>query len=114
LRLLSPILPHTTTEAYDYVTGKRYDDIYLEEMPFEQELSDVQLQLEANWDNFMKYRDLVLKALEDARNAKVIGKSLTEGRSTEVARQAEVEEVTSINIRPMETLELSRFQQRVK
>jgi exodeoxyribonuclease-5 len=33
---------------------------------------------------------------------------------TEVARQAEVEEVTSINIRPMETLELSRFQQRVK
>lgn len=46
--------------------------------------------------------------------SKVIGKSLTEGRSTEVARQAEVEEVTSINIRPMETLELSRFQQRVK
>ena len=75
LKLLSPILPHTTTEAYDFVTGKKCDDIYLEEMPVEQELSGDQLQLEANWDNFMKYRDLVLKALEDARNAKVIGKS---------------------------------------
>ena len=48
LKLLSPILPHTTTEAYDFVTGKKCDDIYLEEMPVEQELSGDQLQLEAN------------------------------------------------------------------
>ena len=75
LKLLSPILPHTTTEAYEFVSEKRCLDIYLEDMPSSKELSEAELVLEANWDNFMNYRDLVLKALEDARNAKVIGKS---------------------------------------
>ncbi|MCS0543654.1 hypothetical protein NXY55_27155, partial [Aeromonas veronii] len=32
--------------------------------------------LEAKWDSFMELRDDVLKALETARNEKVIGKSL--------------------------------------
>ena len=75
LKLLCPILAHTTTEAYEFVTGEKEKDIYLEEMPAERELTSEELMLEANWDKFMKYRDLVLKALEDARNNKIIGKS---------------------------------------
>ena len=41
-------------------------------------------------------------------------RSLTAGRTAEVARQAEVEEDASINIRPMEALQLNRFQLRTK
>ena len=36
---------------------------------------DLDESLEEQFDKFMKYRDIVLKALEDARSNKVIGKS---------------------------------------
>lgn len=73
LKLLSPILPHTTSEAYDTLAYKEAEDIYLTDMPNAD--SNLDLKLEAQFDKFMKYRDVVLKALEDARSNKVIGKS---------------------------------------
>jgi isoleucyl-tRNA synthetase len=45
-------------------------------MPEYQELKNAAV-LEEKWTSFMRLRDDVLKALEEARNQKVIGKSLT-------------------------------------
>ena len=72
IKLLSPILPHTMSEAYDCLPYKKAEDVYLTDMP---EVVDIQDDIEEKYDEFMKYRDVVLKALEDARSAKVIGKS---------------------------------------
>lgn len=72
LKLLSPIIPHTMSEAYDLLPYKAAEDIYLTDMPMEVEVDE---QLEADFDSFMKYRDEILKALEEARASKVIGKS---------------------------------------
>lgn len=72
IKLLSPILPHTMSEAYDCLPYKKAEDVYLTDMP---EVVDIQDDIEEKYDEFMKYRDVALKALEDARSAKVIGKS---------------------------------------
>ncbi|MDQ7861327.1 hypothetical protein RCO48_10635 [Peribacillus frigoritolerans] len=44
-------------------------------MPEEISIDDAEV-IEAKWTAFMDVRDNVLKALEEARNQKVIGKSL--------------------------------------
>ena len=72
IKLLSPILPHTMSEAYDCLPYKKAEDVYLTDMP---EVVDIKDDIEEKYDEFMKYRDVALKALEDARSAKVIGKS---------------------------------------
>lgn len=77
LKLLAPIIPHTATEVYSFVTGPKKEDIYLEDMPEERPLTSEEVELETNWDQFMKYRDRILKALEEARAAKTIGKSFS-------------------------------------
>ncbi|NWH10104.1 isoleucine--tRNA ligase [Acholeplasma laidlawii] len=74
LRLLTPIMPHTTSEAYDSLKYKEYDNIYLEKMPIGGKLKEPKLQ--ENYDIFDELRNHVLKHLELAREAKVIGKSL--------------------------------------
>ena len=61
------------SEAYDTLEFKEADDVYLTDMP--EANTNLDLQLEAQFDEFMKYRDQVLKALEEARSQKVIGKS---------------------------------------
>ena len=73
LKLLSPLLPHTTYEVYSFLPHHKEENVYLENMPVAEELSA--LGLEEKWDKFMVVRDNVLKALEEARNNKVIGKS---------------------------------------
>lgn len=73
IKLLAPILPHTMSEAYDNLPYKKCEDIYLEDMPFADK--NIDNDLESLFDNFMSYRDIVLKRLEEARNAKIIGKS---------------------------------------
>jgi len=88
LKLLTPIIPHTTSEAYQYVPSHKEEDIYLENMPASAKISDNDLELEANWDKFMEYRDQVLKSLEDARNEKIIGKSFTAKLTLELDSEA--------------------------
>ncbi|WP_162146823.1 isoleucine--tRNA ligase [Acholeplasma granularum] len=74
LKLLTPIIPHTTSEAYQSLQYKNYDDVYLEKMPLGGKLKEPKLQ--SNFDHFDKLRTNVLKHLELARDAKLIGKSL--------------------------------------
>lgn len=72
LRLLTPIIPHTTSEAYSYLPHKDEVDVYLLSMPVPKYADD---NLEAWYDQFMILRETVLKALEEAREKKIIGKS---------------------------------------
>ena len=72
LKLLSPIIPHTASEAYDLLPDKEAEDIYLTDMPNPDLKEDA---LEAVFDKFMNYREDILKALEVARSEKIIGKS---------------------------------------
>ncbi|MCF7925961.1 MAG: isoleucine--tRNA ligase [Candidatus Izimaplasma sp.] len=73
LKLLTPFLPHTTDDAYTHLPHHQEENVYLENMPEVKtlEASD----LEAKYDKFMAIRSNVLKALETARDEKVIGKS---------------------------------------
>jgi isoleucyl-tRNA synthetase len=75
IKVLSPIIPHTMSEAYDASGFNEAEDVYLTRMPKVCEITDEMKALEASFDKFMKYRDQINKALEDARSAKVIGKS---------------------------------------
>ena len=73
IKLLSPIIPHTMSEAYDNLNYKEAEDVYLTDMPSYDVKQDK--EVEELFDSFMNYRDIVLKALEEARANKVIGKS---------------------------------------
>ncbi len=74
-KLVSPILPHTADEVWAYIPGVSEESVQLTDMPEVQEIADAKL-LKKKWDAFMLLRDDVLKALELARNEKIIGKSL--------------------------------------
>ncbi len=73
LRLLNPILPHTTSEAYWTLPYQEKADIYLHDMP---KRGEVNQALIAKYERFLGVREEVNKALEMARSEKVIGKSL--------------------------------------
>ena len=75
VRLITPILPHTAEEAYQTFVGQSEDSVYLENMPVAKYPKDDALM--RHYSHFLKLRDHVLKALEDARNEKLIGKSLS-------------------------------------
>ncbi|MBU1094775.1 MAG: isoleucine--tRNA ligase [Firmicutes bacterium] len=74
LKLLTPILPHTTSEAYLLLPFREKEDVYLEQMPGVGKKMDEHLV--AAFDIFDSVRQVVLKKLEDAREQKIIGKSL--------------------------------------
>lgn len=74
LKLLNPIIPHTTSEAYWEMPYQEFEDIYLESMPEKRDFTD-QVLLDA-FAIFEELREDVLKELELARANKVIGKSL--------------------------------------
>ena len=73
-KLLTPILPHTAEEVWSYLSEPE-DYVQLAEMPEVKNLVS-QDTLLVQWSNFMKFRDDVHRALEEARNEKIIGKSL--------------------------------------
>lgn len=75
-KLLSPILPHTADEVWSYIPGIEEISVQLTDMPAEEKIDNSEA-LENKWNEFLRVRDDVLKALEEARNDKVIGKSLT-------------------------------------
>jgi isoleucyl-tRNA synthetase len=74
LKLLTPILPHTTSEAYQTLPFVHLEDVYLESMPEVNTHEDSKLM--KAFDVFDQVREVVLKKLEDAREQKVFGKSL--------------------------------------
>ena len=72
-KLLTPIIPHTTEEIWTYLKEEE-EYVQLAELPSYEEYPN-QGELLDTWKAFMDFRDKVLKALEEARNEKVIGKS---------------------------------------
>lgn len=74
-KLLTPILPHTAEEIWSYLDHEPEEFVQLAELPDaltfpnEEEILDT-------WTAFMNFRSQAQKALEEARNEKVIGKSL--------------------------------------
>ncbi|HEU5140441.1 MAG TPA: isoleucine--tRNA ligase [Bacillales bacterium] len=74
-KLTAPIIPHTADEVWNYVPGVVEESVHLTDMPDKKVVKDAEA-LKEKWDRFGKIRDEVLKALEEARNEKVIGKSL--------------------------------------
>lgn len=74
LKVLTPIIPHTTDELWSYLNAEEAS-VQLTDFPEVDERSNF-AQLREKWSKVITLRDEVLKALEEARNAKVIGKSL--------------------------------------
>ncbi|MGT2802853.1 isoleucine--tRNA ligase [Streptococcus henryi] len=74
-KLLTPILPHTAEEIWSYLEHEAEEFVQLAEMPEVVNFSNQEAILE-EWDAFMTFRTQAQKALEEARNEKVIGKSL--------------------------------------
>ncbi|PLR84137.1 isoleucine--tRNA ligase [Bacillus canaveralius] len=76
VKLVAPILSHTADEVWAHIPAVDEKSVQLTDMPQYRELPNAK-ELEEKWTAFMKLRNDVLKALEEARNEKVIGKSLT-------------------------------------
>ena len=74
-KLLTPILPHTAEEIWSYLEFEPEEFVQLSELP-DAEVFEGQENILEEWDAFMTLRNQAQKALEEARNAKVIGKSL--------------------------------------
>ena len=72
-RLLAPVLVHTAEEIHRHTPHVEKESVHLEYLPEEAEVDGKLVQ---KWKHFMAVRDDVFKALEVARNEKVIGKSL--------------------------------------
>ena len=75
VKLIAPILPHTADEVWSFIDHADALSVQLTDMPVVENYANSET-VKAKWDQFMNVRDEVLKALEEARNAKVIGKSL--------------------------------------
>jgi isoleucyl-tRNA synthetase len=76
VKLVTPILPHTADEVWEHISSVTEESVQLVDMPEVKEYPNAD-EVESKWDAFMSLRDDVLKALEVARNEKIIGKSLT-------------------------------------
>ena len=72
-KLMTPILPHTTEEIWKYL---KEDEEYaqLSEMPEVKHFNNEEKLVDL-WNRFMNLRSGVFRALEEARNEKLIGKS---------------------------------------
>lgn len=74
-KLLTPILPHTAEEIWSYLEFESEDFVQLAELPNVEKFSDQDTILE-EWEAFMTLRTQAQKALEEARNEKIIGRPL--------------------------------------
>ncbi len=81
VRLLTPVLAYTCEEIWSFMPHKAEDNdefVILNDMPkVDASLRDE--ALEAKWEKLLLIRSDVAKALEEARNAKIIGSSLAAG-----------------------------------
>jgi isoleucyl-tRNA synthetase len=75
LKVLAPIMVHTTEEAWQYLPGEKEVSIHLEDWSEEFPVT-LTPEEEKMWESFFIIRDEVNKRLEDARQKKIIGNSL--------------------------------------
>lgn len=71
-KLLAPIIPHTADEVYEHLQLE--ESVHLTDMPEVVRHANT-AELREKYEKFLDLRDDVLKALEEARNQKIIGKS---------------------------------------
>ncbi len=77
ITVITPLIPHTASEAYAYLPYKSEEDAYLTNFPQEETHVGYE-EIKTNFDKFMTvYRPQILKALEEARANKIIGKSFS-------------------------------------
>ncbi|WP_172187223.1 isoleucine--tRNA ligase [Lentilactobacillus kribbianus] len=72
-KLMTPILPHTTEEIWSFLNEPE-EFVQLTEMPTVAHFTDEAMIL-SKWQEFLDLRSDVLKAMETARDNKIIGKS---------------------------------------
>jgi isoleucyl-tRNA synthetase len=90
VKIINPILPHTTEEVWKYIPGDREISVQLCDFPVARE-DWYDEALEKKWDELLTIRDVVLKALEEARAEKLIGNSL--GATVEITPNPEAGEL---------------------
>ena len=95
-RMIAPILSFTADEIWGSMAHAEGDDVrsaLLNDMPVYEEKYAF-ADIEAHWNNLFDMRDDVMKALEEARAAKLIGKSL-EAKITITANAEKLEVLKS-------------------
>ena len=99
VKIMTPIIPHTTDEMWSYLHAQGIvEEISVQLTDFPE--VDVQANfdsLRTKWEKIIDVRDDILKALEEARNAKTIGKSL-EAKVTVYAKEDVVALLNDANI----------------
>lgn len=75
LVILTPIMPHTMSEAYQFLVGDKLEDVYLERFP-EKRTRELRPKLLEALDLLYELRDVVNMNLETARTEKIINKSM--------------------------------------
>ncbi|MBP3059242.1 isoleucine--tRNA ligase [Texas Phoenix palm phytoplasma] len=85
LKILTPIIPHTTSEAYNSFKLKNKKDIYLESIPNSKEIENFiitkekenkLIQKKEYYDLLFELREIILKKLEKACKEKIITQTL--------------------------------------
>jgi isoleucyl-tRNA synthetase len=74
VRLMAPVLSFTSEEAWRHLPGKRPESVFLAEFPDETTPGD--LALTNRYQRLLTVREVVTRALEAVRQAKMIGTSL--------------------------------------
>ena len=74
VKAVAPIIPHTADEVWEYIPERRRK-CSINRYTGPQEMPNCR-RIRRKMGSFYELRDDVLKALEEARNEKVIGKSL--------------------------------------
>lgn len=110
-KLMTPVLPHTTEEIWPFLKEPE-EFVQLTDIPEPQHF-DNDATILANWNKFMTYRNDVLKVLEEARDAKQIGKSseakLTIYATSEVANLFESLHTDLATVLMVSQLEVTDF-----
>lgn len=75
LVILTPIMPHTMSEAYGYLVGPKLEDVSLERFP-EKRTRELRPVLLKHLERIYEIRNVVNIELEKGRNEKVINKSM--------------------------------------
>ena len=74
-KLIAPVLSFTADEIWQCMPGRQEESVHLAEFPKE-DPARIDEELEARYERLLAVREEIAKALEQARNAKLIGHSL--------------------------------------
>jgi len=99
VKIMTPIIPHTTDEMWSYLHAQGIVEevsVQLTDFPEVDDQANFD-SLRTKWEKIIDVRDDILKALEESRNAKTIGKSL-EAKVTVYAKEDVVVLLKDANI----------------